>query len=829
MSGARNAMPSVDLVNLQGLYTKQNPETLEVSQLRECKNVDFFREYGSLSKLRGTNPVLTGQYSETSVVKGIYWGSNYKSQELDGSIIRHVLIGAGTTIQKLNDGGSLTSLLTGEPNALYRTSDQLDRFLYITSQNPYSVGDRGQMSKYNGTRITQWGVYAPGEQATIREAFSATASFAISNCTIATSTLPAYNGTCIAMTKGASSTSAYMEKLNQTPFAVNTTIEDRVRMNFYIGRNDYRKLALNGRCVSIYLGSAADMSTNYYRFDFQIGRIIEGWNTLIMDFSTFPSGNFGTTVGTVDDENISSYRFEIITNAASDVPVVYWDNLVTLDQGASVPTFGGAGGTVFNQSSDGVWSYKITFIDENGFESNAGPSSIEADNSTGSTNYARIDLSEIPTSSNPAVVKRRLYRTAASGSEYLFLDTINDNTTTTYTDTTSDVSLGTATPPVVGDDVFDNSPPPSAGIMVMWKRTAFVAGDPLNPNTLTYSRYDLPDAFPLANTIEFDDRVTGLFKTRLGLVVTTETAFWRIIGDNPDYTVDVVNQGFGGVGPRGCGIAREMGWVTDRDGMRLYDLREAIKISEVIRDRVDGFHKGDLEFTHTAHTLQSNAILWFTEDADGVYSDIYMYQYMLDELRKGWFSQIVPLPSTFSIQHAWEIENSDGDHILYVSTDQGQVFEFNSPDSLDWLDETGKRRAITMEFWTPFMRLGAKQDASALEGVSGRCKPRFLELRSKENNGAAQIWTVTVETSDSASENATIRSSKELTFNFLAGQSLQRKSIDPIIAGEYVRLKFKNEELGKDIAFMGAKLYYHVSPGQFVVDETSAAGAGGQN
>ena len=51
-------MPSVDIINFEGLYTKQNPETLQITQLRECKNGDFFREYGSLSKIKGNSKVL---------------------------------------------------------------------------------------------------------------------------------------------------------------------------------------------------------------------------------------------------------------------------------------------------------------------------------------------------------------------------------------------------------------------------------------------------------------------------------------------------------------------------------------------------------------------------------------------------------------------------------------------------------------------------------------------------------------------------------------------------------------------------------------------------
>jgi hypothetical protein len=372
-----------------------------------------------------------------------------------------------------------------------------------------------------------------------------------------------------------------------------------------------------------------------------------------------------------------------------------------------------------------------------------------------------------------------------------------------------DASLGSNTPPLVGDTIFDNSPPPSAGITVVWKRTAFLAGDPLNPNLLYYSRFDLPEAVPFANTIELDDRITGMFKTYLGLVVTTETAYWRVIGDNPDYTVDQVIEGFGGVGFRGVGTARETGWVVDREGMRLYDLRETIKVSEVIRDRIDAFDKSLLEDTHTGHSKTNNAIVWFAKDSAGLYTNSYLYQYMIDEIRRGWYSELVFNPTTFNIQHVWEVEDENGDFFFYAGTDKGMVFELFSPNSLNWVDETGKTRAIVMQLQTPFMRLGPSPEAKELEGATGRVYPRFVELRIKEETGAAHEWTVTVDSSDSAAENATVRDTQDITFTF----------------GEYVRLTVKNEEKDKDLRIMGAKLYYHVRPAQYPVTGV----AGGQS
>lgn len=834
---ARPIMPSIEIVNFEGLFTKSNPETLQVNQLRECQNADFFREYGSLSKIRGTSLILNSQYFEGGECVGnekpIPWGGFYKAQDLAGRIDRQVLIGAGTTIQKVNDNGTLTELLTGEPNNLFRTSAQLDRFMFITSANPFNVGDRGQMMKYDGQKISEWGLIAPGEQTAlfpagggdptedVIETFDDSSIFVTSNATVADSTSIAWQGTSTAMTKGTASTSAHIEDLNRTVFQINNVIEDRARMNVFIPREDYRKLVTSGRAISVYFGSSANLASNYFRYDFQIGLLVEGWNTLTFDFSIFPSGLVGTTVGSPNDEDLKSLRFEVITNNATDTLTVYWDNLHSLDQGAPIATFEAAAGSVF--PNDGIWQYVVTFVDDAGNESNRGPA-FELENDSGG-GLATVTLTEIPTSFNPAVIARNIYRTTNGGAEFLFHSVINDNVTTTTTDETTDASLGTSTPPEVGQLVSDNSPPPSAGITLIWKRTAFLAGDPLNPTFLFFSRFDLPEAFPIVNAIEFDERITGLFATNIGVVVATETSYWRIIGDNPDYTIDKAKSGFGCVGMRGVGTSREVGWVVDRDSMRLYDLRDAIKISEVIRDRVDAFDKSSLEDSHTAHSRKHNAILWFTKDTDGIYSDIYMYQYMLDDVTKGWFSQVIPNPSDFNILHVWEVEDSNGDYKLYCGTDKGMVFELFADDSLNWLNETGQSRAIELNVQTPFIRAGATPEAKELMGASGRVVPRLVEFRVKEANGAAHEWNVRVETSDSAAENATVRDTQDITFSFPAGVSLLRLPTQDLTPGEYMRLTLTNSEKDKDLQIMGVKVYYMVRPSQYTVTSFP----GGQN
>jgi hypothetical protein len=92
----------------------------------------------------------------------------------------------------------------------------------------------------------------------------------------------------------------------------------------------------------------------------------------------------------------------------------------------------------------GTHTYAVTFLDGNGFESAAGPGSTPA--VTADSTHKKISLTSIPTG-GAGVAGRRIYRTVAGNTgNPLFVATINDNTTTTYTDSLADSSLG-STPP----------------------------------------------------------------------------------------------------------------------------------------------------------------------------------------------------------------------------------------------------------------------------------------------------------------------------------------------------------------------------------------------
>lgn len=106
--------------------------------------------------------------------------------------------------------------------------------------------------------------------------------------------------------------------------------------------------------------------------------------------------------------------------------------------------------------TNGAHKYKVTFVNATG-ETTPSSESNEITVTDNGVN-GQIALTGIPTG-EVGVTARKVYRTEAAGSTFKLLTTINDNTTTTFTDNVADGSLGAAAPssndasvdPAVGD------------------------------------------------------------------------------------------------------------------------------------------------------------------------------------------------------------------------------------------------------------------------------------------------------------------------------------------------------------------------------------------
>jgi len=216
-----------------------------------------------------------------------------------------------------------------------------------------------------------------------------------------------------------------------------------------------------------------------------------------------------------------------------------WDGsnvtLMGLDAPTTAPTATDSG---VAGNLNGTYSWKVTFVSPT-HESHGSPAS-----NTLTVTNKQVNLSNIPVSSDPQVIKRRIYRTLAGGTVYKFVGEINDNTTTTFTDNVADSSLGVDIP-------VDKDPPPRGAFLEVFKNRLWMSGVAGQPNRLFFSEYFEPEAWPLHYYVDLPlaqgDRITGLKTLGDVLVVYSRRQPVIVLGETPfDF---VVRRTFAHVGP----------------------------------------------------------------------------------------------------------------------------------------------------------------------------------------------------------------------------------------------------------------------------------------
>lgn len=108
----------------------------------------------------------------------------------------------------------------------------------------------------------------------------------------------------------------------------------------------------------------------------------------------------------------------------------------------------------------GIYQYHVVFRNlTTGSRSNPNVAPTSINQAAG----RRITVSNIPTSADPQVNARELYRTTANGARFFKLTEIGDNVTTTFADNTTDASLQSL------ELQFDNAPPSSFFFSDVWQ------------------------------------------------------------------------------------------------------------------------------------------------------------------------------------------------------------------------------------------------------------------------------------------------------------------------------------------------------------------------
>lgn len=166
-----------------------------------------------------------------------------------------------------------------------------------------------------------------------------------------------------------------------------------------------------------------------------------------------------TTGGSLTTGNYYYYAVSFVTGSG-EIPATTGIGVVLMSGGATavsmtnIPTSADARVTarkIYRTSASGGAGYRlVTTINDNStttYTDTTADSSLGVlipTSDTGST--GQVSLTGIDVSSDARVVRRVIYRTELGGSTYKYLTTIGNNTATTYTDNTSDASLGVDAP-----------------------------------------------------------------------------------------------------------------------------------------------------------------------------------------------------------------------------------------------------------------------------------------------------------------------------------------------------------------------------------------------
>lgn len=178
-----------------------------------------------------------------------------------------------------------------------------------------------------------------------------------------------------------------------------------------------------------------------------------------------------------------------------------------------------------------------------------------------------IGFSNIATSPNPAVNARRIYRTATLGTEYFWDFDIDDNTTTTYTDTTADAALAL--------DALDTGEyvAAPAGLDVVVAHRGRAWGRSKNaPDTMYGSALDDVTSWPIEiPTYPIGNEgsgITGFAPRRDDLVIFKRKNIQKLVGDSEDnFRVLRLSEGQGCVAPDSVVVIRDIAYWLDTDGV----------------------------------------------------------------------------------------------------------------------------------------------------------------------------------------------------------------------------------------------------------------------
>ena len=198
--------------------------------------------------------------------------------------------------------------------------------------------------------------------------------------------------------------------------------------------------------------------------------------------------------------------------------------LIVRPVGITVPIAATKNSLMDGALGTGNYKYKITYVDEDGYESNGGASVTIAAEATPDDG---IKLN-IPVSDDDKIAKRRIYRTSLAGEIYYYDGEVADNSTTTYDSIKADGSLGT--------ELHTNhtTPPTTSHLITKRRNKLYIAyQDYVYPSHISDVEY-----FPSAwrQRVGNSQKIMGMLEQLTALPVVTEDSIERLVGTDKDNT-----------------------------------------------------------------------------------------------------------------------------------------------------------------------------------------------------------------------------------------------------------------------------------------------------
>jgi hypothetical protein len=768
-------LPSHRFELYRGISSNLRPDELAVKYMFAQQNMDSFDRFRTIGKVPGSTAVSA---AHGAAIKSLH---QFEFIDLAGAATRRQLSFAADGVLRLIDPstGALTTLQSSLTSGILR-SVKAKNLLFLTSPEQRGLTTGG--IKYDGTRTTNWGLKAPGTIETVHQSLDASSSWnASTDVTKADSTTSIDGGGSVSVSKtGTATTEAYIDRTGLTN-DFSALGQDTLFVYLYLPYGTLQKLATSGTAVQVILGTSGFVNVNNYNFS--VGQLVHGWNLLSMLVNT-PDSTGGTGAA---ENNVTAIRLRLVTSSAGQTfSGVLWDKLFSQANGKPSVALGAVG------LPNNTYTYRIAFLSEYGLVSNGGPASAPI-----TCTLDKVSLTNIPVSTDTQVIARLIYRDINDDGIYRFVDQLDDNVTTTYTDNVADDSLGTTDLPLAGDDVFDNSPPGR-----LYAATVFanriIGIDADDRFRLIVGELDSPEAARIVDQLVFDEPLTALEVHAFGLVIYSTDSLYVMTGDGFQipFNVEKTSSQVGANGFRTIAPVKLIHMVQHESEVFL--ITNPADPWFVNKGRLDHFRddltNSTLSDGFMVHDRRRYRVVLFNKSAGGTYDQIDVWQYAnsaeeqvagagagvdpQDTRLGGWHT--LSLPSGVNPQCAVIAERTADLPELWIGGNDGYAYWLQDPSATSYASGASTA-AIDAYFETHAVPLGSQP--------TGRGEPRFLKINATA--GSSTVWTVTLTLLTDA-DGATVTTSS-FTVTLGSGKTSVLATIPSIgYRAEWCRVKVAN-------------------------------------